>query len=77
MAYDWYFVMVSHFVAHSVHFLHVGEYHLGIDSAVLNHGFHVIGGQEVGNSSITPERKMKEITSKNSAIHHTEKSSLR
>jgi len=38
-------------VAHSVHFLHVGEDHLGIYSAFLDHAGHVFGGQEVRDTS--------------------------
>ena len=35
-------------VAHPVHLLHVGEDHLGIYPLLLDHGGHVLGGQEVG-----------------------------
>ena len=48
--------MFSHFVAHSVDFLYVGEYHLGVDSVVRDHGVHVLSGQKVGDASVASEK---------------------
>jgi len=38
------------FIAHSVHFLHVGEDHFGVNSLISNHTFHILGSQEVRNT---------------------------
>ena len=45
-----------HLVAHPVDLLHVGEDHLGIDSAVRHHGVHVLSRQEIGNASVASEK---------------------
>ena len=48
--------VVSHFVAHSVDFLDVGEYHLGVNSVVRDHSVHVLSGQKVGDASVASEK---------------------
>ena len=50
--------MFSHFVAHSVDLLDVGEDHLGINSVVGDHGVHVLSGQKVGNASVASGKKV-------------------
>ena len=45
-----------HFVTHTVDLLDVGEDHLGIDSVVADHGVHVVGRQEVGDSGVPSEK---------------------
>lgn len=47
----------SHLVAHPVHLLYVREDHLGVDTVVSHHGLHVVSGQEVGDTSISPEQR--------------------
>jgi len=42
---------VLQLVAHSVHLLYVGEDHLGIYSAFLDHAGHVLSGQKVRDTS--------------------------
>jgi hypothetical protein len=37
--------------------LDVGKDHLGVDSAVRDHGVHVVSCQEIGNAGVTPEKK--------------------
>ena len=61
--------VVSHFVAHSVDFLDVGEYHLGVDSVVRDHSVHVLSGQKVGDASVASE-KLPNIVWKQSTKNH-------
>ncbi len=51
----------SQLVAHPVDLLDVGEDHLGVDPLVPDHGLHVVGGEEVGDARVAPEKHEKQI----------------